>query len=88
MTIQGKMAMPNSQRYRCNLYLVNNVEDIVVILDSDNFIHVSLQFQIPLLSVFLVGHHLRNIFSNEHFWNIFLKRLKNEFDFQLKQQST
>ena len=32
MTLHSKTAMPDSQRYTWNLYLVNNVEDIVVLL--------------------------------------------------------
>ena len=42
MTSQAKMTMPNSQRYTCNLYLVNNMEDNVVILGVKVFILIIL----------------------------------------------
>ena len=38
MTIYANMAMPDSQRYPWNLYLINNMEDILVckVFKSDN----------------------------------------------------
>ena len=34
----SKMTMPDSQRYPWNLYLIDNVEDIVVFLDLKCFV--------------------------------------------------
>ena len=37
MILHLKHAMPDLQRYLCNVYLINNVEDIVVFLDLKLF---------------------------------------------------
>ena len=34
MTLHLKRCIPDSQRYPSNLYLINNVEDIIIFLNS------------------------------------------------------
>ena len=47
VTLHAKLAMPDLQRYPWNLYLISNVEDIVVFLGLKVFI--SDNFYMPLL---------------------------------------
>jgi len=46
VTLDAKMAMPDSQRYLWNLYLINNVEDIVVFLGGS----LGISLTVPLIA--------------------------------------
>ena len=62
------MAMPDSQGYPWNLYLINNVEDILVfqtrkVLNSDNFFHASKNQEMRIL----LSQMKINCFNNQKY---------------------
>ena len=73
MILHAKMAMPDSQRYPGNLYLINNMEDIVVFLglkvfnfdNSSFFPAVEMCKSLKLRNQKMVFNMINNLYLNQ-----------------------